>query len=507
MNYRSAFIFLILILLLKSIFVGLLIYSGWIGLGPDEAQYWTWSKELALGYYSKPPGIAWLIKLGAHLFGGTELGVRSGAILLGIFLALAVFALARASALQPRTALWAGIAMALSPLGILSSFLAITDGGMVLCWTIAAIFIANALTRDQIPNYYLFGVAIFVGALFKWPIYSFWLLVFGGCYFYPKWRDKTLFAGIAFSALGLIPSVIWNSRHDWATFRHVFFTVEGNSGGTINPGGNFWSFLGEQTALISPIYFILIILAIVALIRHKKEIPRAVQFCGWSFAAILGFYVCISLFKKMQGNWCDFAYPLGIVAMSWCAVEKLSQGTKWLLGGTFLNIILCAALFFIPKIQADGQWLQWHLPYKINPFKHNAGGQNLSKVLEEAGYDPKKHVLVADKYQTSSLLSFYSPGQKLAHFLNLHGVRKNQFSYWPGMSKGASGYFVAIENIPEFSKEAQQQYQHMLNNYFDKVVVQGSKPIFFNDGQPVKSALVFYVEGYNGSLPPETHLY
>ena len=33
------------------------------GLYPDEAQYWFWAQHPALGYYSKPPLVAWLIAL------------------------------------------------------------------------------------------------------------------------------------------------------------------------------------------------------------------------------------------------------------------------------------------------------------------------------------------------------------------------------------------------------------------------------------------------------------
>ena len=32
-------------------------------IGPDEAQYWRWSRTLDWGYYSKPPLIAWAIAL------------------------------------------------------------------------------------------------------------------------------------------------------------------------------------------------------------------------------------------------------------------------------------------------------------------------------------------------------------------------------------------------------------------------------------------------------------
>ena len=35
----------------------------------DEAQYWVWSKDLNLGYYSKPPFLPWVIALITGLLG------------------------------------------------------------------------------------------------------------------------------------------------------------------------------------------------------------------------------------------------------------------------------------------------------------------------------------------------------------------------------------------------------------------------------------------------------
>ena len=32
-----------------------------LDLSEDEAHYWLWSEHLDYGYYSKPPGIAWVI--------------------------------------------------------------------------------------------------------------------------------------------------------------------------------------------------------------------------------------------------------------------------------------------------------------------------------------------------------------------------------------------------------------------------------------------------------------
>ena len=36
--------------------------AGWVPLYADEMQYWTWSRDLAVGYDTKPPMIACSVK-------------------------------------------------------------------------------------------------------------------------------------------------------------------------------------------------------------------------------------------------------------------------------------------------------------------------------------------------------------------------------------------------------------------------------------------------------------
>ena len=47
-----------------------------VPLSMDEAQYWIWSRDLALGYFSKPPLLAWLISATAAMCGDGEVCVR-----------------------------------------------------------------------------------------------------------------------------------------------------------------------------------------------------------------------------------------------------------------------------------------------------------------------------------------------------------------------------------------------------------------------------------------------
>ena len=66
----------------------------------DEAQYWTWSQDLAWGYFSKPPFLAWMIAAAEPACGSTEACVRAPSTLSWAATALAVSATAAAHLLQ-----------------------------------------------------------------------------------------------------------------------------------------------------------------------------------------------------------------------------------------------------------------------------------------------------------------------------------------------------------------------------------------------------------------------
>jgi Dolichyl-phosphate-mannose-protein mannosyltransferase len=511
---KNYFVLLCFFLLLKAAcMVWVIMYAG-VGLGPDEAQYWTWSRHLDWGYYSKPPGIAWQIWLGSGFFGNTELGVRSPAVVIGLLLPLTTYFLAKACHLHPATCFWAGMCMAFAPLGILSSFFAITDGGMVVFWTAACACIAAPLHKRLPPPYLLLGLLILCGALFKWPIFLLWIFVLGQCVFYPSFFSWKLFAGIGISLLGLVPSVIWNASHGWVTFRHVYFTVVGRHdkeiGTTGLPQGNFFDFLGAQAALLSPILFILLMLAFWAMVKNRKTLSPALLFCGWITLLLIFCYSFLAFFMKMQGNWSVFAYPTGIVLLCWYACEKLNSGRLWIIGGLALGVLFSLATFSIPYFQSHDLVSRFPIPYRVNPFRHNLGWGHLQQELKAAGYNSSTDFLFGDKYQTTSILSFYGENQKRAYFLNLQGMRKNQFSFWPGMTqeqKGKKGFFVVTENIPHLNTDLIAKYQSLLQPYFSQVRFIDLKPLFLSYGTMAKGVLIFECKDYNGKQPPEVELY
>ena len=65
-------------LIIAAMTVLRIVYACAIELRTDEAYYWSWSKEAALGFLDHPPMIAWFIRFGTAIFGDTTLGVRFG---------------------------------------------------------------------------------------------------------------------------------------------------------------------------------------------------------------------------------------------------------------------------------------------------------------------------------------------------------------------------------------------------------------------------------------------
>ncbi|MCE5293155.1 MAG: glycosyltransferase family 39 protein [Chlamydiales bacterium] len=451
----------------KLFTISLILFAG-IGLMPDEAQYWTWAKELSYGYYSKPPGIAWQIAAGCALFGDTELGVRAVGVLFSFFLSLAIYFVARECHLDEKKCFWAAIAFSFCPLGIFSGFFATTDCPYVLFWTITVLLFLRSYSFSVI------GLVIALGALWKWPIYTIWLPIALFSYRQPV----RVLVGFAISLIGLIPSLIWNMKTGFVTFQHVATSIT-QTATKANP----LQFLGAQVALVSPILFGLIIFG---MCRMRGQ-NRPLWFC-WVCSFL--FFIAVfgaSFFEKVQGNWAAVSFPTAFVVMAYYV------SSRWMLGGIITSLALIAAILLAP------------LPYKMNPFKQGLGSENIQEALVRSDYNPDKDFLFSDRYQMTSLLSFYGPQQKRAYFFNIHGLRHNQFDFWPQMRDecaNKTGYFVEFANALDAAHMA-NRLQLKLKDYFADVTLMPIEPIYKSD----KVAIILRATNYNAKSPPSVNKY
>jgi 4-amino-4-deoxy-L-arabinose transferase-like glycosyltransferase len=492
---------LILLLLLKGAFALFLIYFSPMGLSPDEAQYWTWSRDLSYGYYSKPPGVAWQIFLTTKLFGNTVFGIRIGAIIFNFLLSITIYYAAKAALFSHKVALWASLIFAFSPFGIFYSFPASTDLGLMLFFMLGFAEMIKKLVQEEPPDFIKVGFWILCAGLFKWTAFTFWLLPLVLAFFYPSIiRWKTLIFGMLVSSLALLPTLIWNFTHDFATFKHVFFTfVASKKTHHADDGGNFIDFLASQTGLLSPGFFVLMAVSVGVALKRKKPIPLFFAF----FPALVLFYFIFSFWKKMQPNWALLLYLPGFIVLSWWLDERSKKGKLWFHLSLWSSLGFGILASLIPFLQTRGITI----PYSLNPFKQTLGWALFNNALEKSGYNSNQDFIFGDKYQISSLLSFYSPDQKRAYFFNLGHSRKNQFSYWPQMNPkeiGKTGYFVIAENTKNFEEALPwylSDYPNKLKPYFEKVEIANIIPLFKVNDKVVKFAAIFRCINYNGKQP------
>jgi dolichol-phosphate mannosyltransferase len=198
-----------------------LLYIGQVELLPEDAYYWNYSRHLDLGYLDHPPMVAWLIWLGTHVFGGTEFGVRSGAVGCAAVAAIFSYRLTR-NLFGDASALVALVLMQILPFFFLAGLLITPDAPLTAAWSAALYFLERALLAGQ-PRAWLFaGVSIGLGLISKYtigmlvpvallfvildPASRRWLL---------RWQP---YAALLIALLIFSPVIVWNAQHDWASF-------------------------------------------------------------------------------------------------------------------------------------------------------------------------------------------------------------------------------------------------------------------------------------------------
>jgi len=470
-----------------------LLTSG-VGLMPDEAQYWTWSHFLDFGYYSKPPGIAWQIALGTHLFGDTELGVRFISLLVPLLSALIVVRIVVEDTGNEKTGWLAATAFLLSPIGMTGSLFATTDNGTILFWLLAIWYFTKNISQPH--RFLVVGCIIAFGALWKWMIYILWLEVLLFESVIKRHEVKPFITGIALSLLGMLPMVWWNYHNDWVTFRHAASALAGTH--SSRPAGNPAEFFLAGIALLSPGF---LILALPSLIKRKEGAEKE-SFLRSIVLLVWGGLFLVSCFRKVQGNW---AVAAEVILFPFVGIT-LHRKPAWQ-GWPFITA--CLVSIFM-------QALLWIGPYyggtllSCNPLKKAMGGDQIAGALIRAGYRPDQDFLFSDRYQSTSQTWFYNPTQQKTYFFNIHGLRHNQFSYWPGMPEeavGKTGYFVALIPVKEARnfKQRAKKFSTLLAPYFSKLSPAQKVWLTTRFGERVRCMILIKAENYNGTAPLTPH--
>jgi len=335
--------------LLTAIRLGALMASP-STLGPDESQYWFWSQELAFGYFSKPPMIAWVIAATTSIFGNAEWAVRLSApffhLGVGAFLYLTAQRL-----FNQRAAYWSGLAWLTIPGVTLSSFLMTTDAPLLFFWSAGLFFLFRITEKDnpQRFDFVALGAAIGLGFLSKYAMIYFIIALGGTVLFIPSFRlallrkEMLLTAVIALALI--LPNILWNAANDFQTLSHT--AANANWGATLFKPAALLKFIAGQFAVIGPVF---VVAFIWAAIHHRRNLhtlnPQLSKIHAlFLFAITPLLIVSIQAFiSRAHANWAATAYPAVILlVIAWLYEHKSGWIAKT---GIAINAVF-AALFII----------------------------------------------------------------------------------------------------------------------------------------------------------------
>ena len=296
------------------------VYAAKTDLVLDEAQYWTWSRELAFGYFSKPPMIAWVIRGMTEICGNSEACVRSASPILYTIVSVVIFFTARAL-YDARVGFWSAIIFATLPGVSYSSLLITTDVPLILCWSIMLYAWVMLVKRQSLGYAILLGVAIGFGLLAKQAMLYVFLCIGVHAAVSKDARDALRGGrGILAAAIALLlfaPNIIWNAQHGYPTVKHT----ETNIGWRypyIHPL-RVLEYVGVQFAVFGPILLV-VLLRTAWRELPKPSDPRKTLLFSFSLP-VLGLLVIQALLSRAHGNWSATAYPAASILVTAVMLE------------------------------------------------------------------------------------------------------------------------------------------------------------------------------------------
>jgi hypothetical protein len=409
----------------------------------DEAHYWMWSERLGPAYFSKGPGIAFVMRASTAIFGANEFGVRFFSPMLAAGTSLLLFYLAR-RLFSANAGIWAVLALNVTPIFNIGAFLMTIDPLSIFFW-LAAMF-TFWLALEQSPRFSwhwpLTGLLIGVGFLCKYTnaleLVSIVLVLALAPRLRHEFARPRLYLLLGAFALCTIPPILWNAQHAWITLTHL------RSRGSLEHGFGFHplellAFLGEHFLSYSPLLFLALAWGVIGSWRRLNQ-QFKVLFLFWFGLPVFIFYFLLSLNKAAAPNWDALSMlGLGLLAIYfWRERVEAHPGLRFCTGAALLLGLLMSVIALDTDLIRSAGLQLW----RSDPSDRMRGWKSATRAVEKIRGDleaksGEKLFLIADARDRASEISFYlrdkrpeGPGHPPVYIVESQDM-VNQFSFWP----------------------------------------------------------------------------
>jgi len=371
----------------------------------DEAQYWSWSREPAFGYYSKPPLVAWIIRTATEVCGASEFCIRLPSPVLHTLTAVAIFRIGR-RLYDATTGLWSAMVFATLPGVSVSAGIISTDVPLLLCWAVALIGLIGLLeTRAWTPAIVL-GVALGLGLNAKYAMAYFGVCL--GLYLLATpahrglLRDLRLWAALAIALLLIAPNLAWNAQHSFATFAHTADNAKW--GGSLVHPMKAAEFFLAQFGVFGPVLFAALLA--IALRAYRQGVPSADRLLLAFSLPIVAIVTAQALISRAHANWAALAYVAATVLVTATLVRDLAR--RWLEASLALHVAVLA-LIGVATAQAG----RLSLPLVGDPLARQLGWRALAletrRVADGSAAERKVATIITDDRSVTAELLYYLP--------------------------------------------------------------------------------------------------
>ncbi|MBM4331137.1 MAG: glycosyltransferase family 39 protein [Deltaproteobacteria bacterium] len=495
-----------------------LIYANFFLLAPDEANYWQWSRYLAWGYHDQSPMIAWAIRLSTYFLGHTELGVRLPSII-----AMAVAALYLVSMAARWVDCRAAFNTALITQAILEfnvgGLMATPDGLQAAAWAGAAYHVARAYEGQDWAQWLASGIWFGVGMLSKYTMVIFLPAALGYGLFSPLHRRRLAslrpYVGVLIGSLMFMPVVIWNAANNWNSLRHV-----AHIGGINEALAIHWEFFGDylasQAGLLSPIVFVLGLMAWLAVIRKGYPAGNWIYpYLVYTSLPIFAGFALLSLHTRVYGNWPGAGYLTAAVltaALYGPRPTRVFTEKKPILGRRLWPWAVGSSYVITALVLIQTVWPVLPIPAHMDrPATELGGWRELGLKtydLVQTMPNPSRTFIFGLNYQTASELAFYTPTNPQTVSIN-RWSRPNVYDYWwkDDDLMGWDAVGVTYDSVSHW-----QQLNQVFEHVDPPVKLDIFRPsVWSSDARdqkkPVKTFFLYRAYGFKGGMrwrPPDS---
>lgn len=309
-------------------------------LYPDEAQYWLWSRDLAFGYFSKPPMLTWLIALTTGVGGDAEPWVRLSSPILHALTGLVLFKVGQ-RLYDTRTGFWGGLLYLLMPAVQLSSGIASTDAPLLFFASLGLWAYVDLQDRPSARLALLAGLAM--GAAFLSKYAALYLLIGLALHLVwapgarAAWNPARIGSALLGFALIVTPNLLWNAAHEFSTVTHTAANADWRLSDLFHPLEAL-EFLVSQTMVLGPVPLAVLLIGAGRVVLDRQAAPDPDRLLLAFIAPPLVLVFVQALLSRANANWAAVAYAPAVVLV---AAWLLRWGAKkWLWSGLAFQILV-----------------------------------------------------------------------------------------------------------------------------------------------------------------------